>query len=590
MNIHILDEEIIKRIAAGEVVERPASVVKELVENALDARAKKISLELRGAGRLLIRLGDDGMGMEKEDLLISVQRHTTSKIQRVEDMDAITSLGFRGEALYSIAAVSRMEITTRTKDSVVAHRLRVEGGKVLDCLEVGAPVGTTVEIRDLFWNTPARLKFLKSPQTELNHVFEVMAHHALARSDVGFQLRECERSLMDVAPNQDLLSRIKNIYQGLGEEWMGLDFKGETLQVKGYVSHPKMARGDRSYQFFFVNGRPVKSPALSYALEASFHSLLPEAKRPLAFLLIQIDPREVDVNVHPAKREVRFKSPSIVQDQLREAVRRALSISYAPSSPSTPSVWPDRVREAVGTYFQSQSHSSEMKESPAPRLWVKSMDRHGSGKSEGALSQEAALENFPQRVRSFRVLGCFDDLYWVIEWEDGLSLMDQHAAHERVLYEKYLKDWRSRKLEVQPLLLPTNFELAREDHGLLLEHQGLLKNLGFGLEEFGDGALLINQVPSYCQTQQLKELILDILDDLKTLRKTFSFNESQLEEKIMLRACKSAVKAHDTMTSEEIERLVDDLLTLELPYTCPHGRPTLIKFTANDLAKMFKRK
>ena len=586
MKINRLPEEIVKRIAAGEVVERPASVVKELLENALDAQGKRIDLEIKGAGRLLIRITDDGTGMDQEDLILAVERHTTSKIGTLEDIDRITSLGFRGEALYSIAAISKMDITTRTAESAIGHRLRVHGGQVQEVTPLGAPVGTTIEVRDLFWNTPARLKFLKSSTTEINHIFETVALYSLTKPDVAFRLREGEKFLLDLARAQSLLARIQALYQGLGEDWIEVNSNTDSIRVKGYVGHPKMSRADRSYQFFFVNQRPVRSPTMSYALEAAFHSLVPEGRHPVLFIFIELDPASIDVNVHPAKREIRFHRAQWVQDELREAVRKALSGYYSGSIavPSTSKeFWADRVKDSIQSYFESQS---KMKSS-YPQAMPKHYEHEKVGtriQKSGDLDQTLNIELPP-----FKVLGCFDDLYWVIQLRDGLALIDQHAAHERVLYEKYLRDWRQKKVEAQVLLIPGNFELSKEDHNLTKEHQGILKDLGFGIEEFGPSSILVSQVPAYCETHQLKGLLLDILDDLKTLRKTTSVGETQLEERIILRACKSAVKAHDTMTFEEIQRLFEDLLASELPFTCPHGRPTLIKFTGTDLAKMFKR-
>ncbi|MBI1870961.1 MAG: DNA mismatch repair endonuclease MutL [Chlamydiae bacterium] len=594
MKIHRLPEEVAKRIAAGEVVERPFSVVKELLENALDAGAKRIDLQIKGAGRLLIRITDDGCGMDQEDLKIAIHRHTTSKIGTVEDIEAITSLGFRGEALYSIAAVSKLDIVSSTRDAGMGHRLRSEGGQILHLEEAGASVGTTVEVRDLFWNTPARLKFLKSASTEVNHIFETVAHHALARPEIGFRLEADGKILMDLNHTHDLLSRIKELYEGLGEDWIKVAFEDPSIQIRGFLAHPKMSRANRSHQFFFVNRRPVKALALGYGLEAAFHSLVPEGRHPVGFIFLELDPGAVDINIHPAKREIRFHRSSWVQDSLREAVRRALSEGFASGSPNS-TVWPEKVRDAVSDFLQRPSVSSRPSYGSKPifqnheKIFSSSLDPQ----KEGVHASTFQIQTFPddlERSHAFRVLGCLDSLYWVIQWPDRFSLVDQHAAHERVLYERYLKDWKNHKLEVQPLLIPATFELSKEDHSVMLEYQETLRELGFGLEEFGENSILVNQVPAYCQTHELKGLILDLLDDLKTFRKTPAYGEHRLEERIILRACKSAVKAHDSMSSQEIERLIEDLLSLELPYTCPHGRPTLIQLTADDLAKMFKRK
>lgn len=603
MKIRRLSEEIVKRIAAGEVVERPASVVKELVENALDAQAQRIEVEIKGAGRLLIRVTDDGEGMDKEDLGLAAQRHTTSKIETTEDIDHITTLGFRGEALYSIAAVSRLEITSRTHSNPIGYRLLAEGGKVLECSEAGAPAGTQMQVQDLFWNTPARLKFLKSPNTEINHIFETMALYSLVRPDVGFRLKDGDKILLDVDASGDLLKRIQSLYQGLGQKWIPIHSVREGMTVTGYLGHPEMSRANRSFQFFFVNRRPVKAPALSYAIEASFHSLVPESRHPIAFVMMDMDPESMDINVHPAKKEIRFHRTQWVQDQLREAIRQSLSSFYSATAPSenilksSSVAYPEiservsQVKESIQTYFKNQGRSHSFS---------------AQGKRPLSFESLAPMENFipsSERVHSkipqpsfenpehyFKALGCFDHLYWVIQLKDGLALMDQHAAHERVLYEKYLRAWKEKRIEVQSLLLPVGLDLVKEDQAAVKEHESILKDLGFAIEEFGPSSILISQVPAYCQTHQLKEMILDIFDDLKTLRKTTAFTEIELEEKIILRACKSAVKAHDAMKLEEIERLIEELFQSELPYTCPHGRPTLIKFTGTDLAKMFKRK
>jgi DNA mismatch repair protein MutL len=374
------------------------------------------------------------------------------------------------------------------------------------------------------------------------------------------------------------MARIQTLYQGLGDDWIEINSSTDSIRVKGFVGHPKMSRTGRSYQFFFVNQRPVRSPVLSYALEAAFHSLVPEGRHPVLFIFLELDPSGLDINVHPSKREIRFHKSQWVQDELREAVRKALSSYYSNSysvSASGKEIWTDRVKDSIHSYFQSQSEKSG---SPYPEVFPPPQ--------KISVDRPSFLDvNLP----SFQILGCFDDLYWVIQLKDGLAFIDQHAAHERVLYERYLRDWRQRKLEIQALLLPVNFDLSKEDMSFLKEHQELLKNLGFGIEDFGVSSILISQVPAYCETHLLKELVLDILDDLKTLRKTASVGEARLEERVILRAWKSAVKAHDTMTSDEIQRLIRDLFSSELPYTCPHGRPTLVKFTESELAKMFKR-
>ncbi len=605
MNIHRLNPEIVKRIAAGEVIERPASVVKELVENALDAKAKHINLEIKGAGRLLIQMTDDGVGMDEEDLKLSIQRHTTSKIMNVEDIDCIRTLGFRGEALYSIAAVSKLEITSRTPQNSVGTRLRSEGGEILDITEVGAPTGTQIQVRDLFWNTPARLKFLKSPNTEVSHIFETLALYALVHPEVAFRFKEGDKTWLDVEGSSDLLKRVQNLYQGLGSEWIPIQASWDDIKITGYIGHPKMSRANRAFQFFFVNGRPVKAPALSYGLEAAFHSLVPEGRHPIAFVMIEMNPETMDINVHPAKKEIRFHKTQWVQDQVREAIRQALSQHYSsntqalPNCENTSKAYPEisqrafKVKESIQSYFKSED--KENSTFPSNRIYRDSTPSQPLFKGESlssiasSLSKNNPIPSGKDRFY-FKALGCFDNLYWAIQLKDGLALMDQHAAHERVLYEKYLRAWREKRVEIQSLLLPINLDLSKEDMALIQEHISTLKDLGFIIEEFGPSSILISQVPTYCQTHQLKEMIVDILDDLKTLRKTLSYSETELEEKIILRACKSAVKAHDVMKLEEIERLIEELFSSELAYTCPHGRPTLIKFTASDLDKMFKRK
>jgi len=586
MKVRRLSEELVKRIAAGEVIERPASVVKELIENSLDAGARKIQILIKGAGRLLIRISDDGDGMSKEDLLLSVERHTTSKIKTIEDIDQISSLGFRGEALYTIAAVSKLEITTCERDAQHGYVLKAMAGTIQDISETGSPSGTTVEVKDLFWNTPARLKFLKSPNTEMNHIFETVAMHCLARPDVGFRLTDGEKVLIDTAPGQDLLARIRSLYEGLGDQWVKLDYQGPQMGVTGFAGHPAMSRGDRSFQQFFVNQRPVKSPALGFSVESAFHSLVPEAKHPIFFIFITVHPQTVDVNVHPSKREIRFHKTQEVQDQLREAVRSSLSKHFtAPyqGAEAGKEAYLDRVKESITSYFgKADSSYSGQDRKYTPLAVHPSKERY----SEAASMTAMMPKEDPFYVKA---LGCFDNLYWAVLLEDGMALMDLHAAHERVLYEKFLSSWRQHRLAIQSLLIPATFELSKGDFSVFKEHQKVLQDLGFGIEEFGDSSVIISQVPQYCEIHSLKDLFLGIIDDLKTFQKTTFVGESQLEEKIILRACKSAVKAHDPLSAVEIERLVRDLFSLELPYTCPHGRPTFLKFTGSDLAKMFKR-
>lgn len=574
MNIRRLSEDIVRKIAAGEVIERPASVVKELVENSVDAGAQRIEVDVKGAGRLLIRVADDGCGMDAQDLRVCIERHTTSKIHTPGDIDRIATLGFRGEALFSIAAVSRLQIVSRARDSAVGHRLCSEAGSPAGLSETGSPPGTAVEVRDLFWNTPARAKFLKSAGTEMNHIFQTVTAYCLARPQLAFQLREADRVLVDLAPDQNLIHRIQSLYRALGESWIPVEFQDDSIRVYGCIGHPRMSRADRVYQFLFVNGRPVKSPALTYALAAAYHSLLEHNRHPVACLMVEVDPESVDVNIHPAKREVRFHRTHEVQNFLREALRRSLSRHYSPpriEAPVENDRGQDRVRDAMDKYFASYPVAAQNRVFPQ-------LLQHDPSEPSSSVALQA------------RPLAAYDELYWAVLLHDGFAFMDQHAAHERVLYERFLRDWRSAAVRVQPLLLPETVELTQEDLALLQEVQAALKALGFTVEEFGSGTVLVSQVPAYCQTCRLKDLLGDILDDLRTYRRTESVAEGTLEERIILRACKSAVKAHDAMTPEEIRKLLDDLFALELPYTCPHGRPTLIKFTASDLAKMFQRK
>ena len=560
--IHLLSEHVANQIAAGEVVERPASVVKELVENALDADARRITVTIKAGGRSAIVVADDGFGMGRDDALLALERHATSKIAQAEDLHSIRSLGFRGEAVPSIAAVSRFTLTSRERGALAGTQIEIAGGKIISVADVGTAEGTTVEVRNLFFNLPARRKFLRSEQTETAHIEHIVTLCALAHPTVAFRLVVEERTRFDLAPARELAGRLRELYgHQLVEQLLPLAGQG----IHGFVGKPGISRADRSQQHIFVNGRPVESRGINYALLEGYHTGLMKGKFPVTFLFLEINPELVDVNIHPAKREVRFRDEYAVRQCVIDAVRQALAPVGPTFQPVTSTGWPQPAMPAPVPVTATQT--------ALPAL-------------ETASANSATVET---EDGQWRVLGALGRLYVLIESPEGLVLMDQHAAHERVLFERMLKELTVENAPAQKLLLPVTLELEARDAEFLAGNLKTLHKLGLGVSEFGERTFLIDAVPPYFKLDNLAQTFRDIVDELRQTGEQVHARRLG-EDKIATTVCRHAVKAHDPLQGEELRALLRQLHQCDLPYTCPHGRPTLIQISYAELEKKFGRK
>lgn len=589
--IHLLSELTANQIAAGEVVERPASVVKELVENSLDAGATQIDLRIQGGGRSLIQVTDNGFGMSKDDALLCLERHATSKIKTGEDLKSLLSYGFRGEAIPSIASISHFRLKSCEPQAVAGTEIQVDGGKIVSVQEVGMAQGTQIEIRSLFYNLPARRKFLKTEATELAHVQQQVIYSALARPDVGWKLVYEDQTPKIWASGQDLNRRCAAIF---GEAWikemMVVDYRVGGYRLRGLVGRPGMSRSNRSEEFFFVNQRPVDSKALHYGLLEGYHNSLMKGRYPMCVLFFEIDPAEVDVNIHPAKREVRFHQDYGVRQFVVEAIQKTIRGHEAGPTPIY----------APTASTSSMPPSQEKAEFSFPRTERSSVSSSGSQEitrpmdlgleTEKTYTPSATSDlSVPFKELSIRVTGCIGNLYLTGECPEGLILIDQHAAHERVWFEKLLKQVKDNQVQSQKLLLPVTLQVTPTEADFLTRELEDLNQVGLGISLFGNHSFLIDSIPALFRTRNIESFVRHLLNDLQAEGGETRKKRLLSEETIAKKACRQAVKASDPLKPQEWNQLVTDLLQCEFPYTCPHGRPTLILMKWNELDRKFGR-
>ncbi len=613
--IRILPDEVANRIAAGEVIERPASVVKELIENAVDAGAARIAVRVRQGGRRLIQVADDGCGMDREDALLCIEAHATSKIRGPEDIERIATLGFRGEALPSIASVSRFRLQTRPHDAEAGTEIRVEAGNLRDVRDCGCAPGTTVWVESLFYNLPARRKFLRSAATESAHIQETVLLQALAHTRVGFELTMDGRRTLAASARDDLAARVFRLLgRDAADAMLPVEYEEEGIRVSGFAARPGFTRSSRREQRFFVNGRPAEVDTAYFGLRDAYHTLVMKGRYPPAVLFLELDPKRVDVNVHPAKREVRFRDPRAVGRVIAAAVRRALreaaiSGGAGPEQPEWPRPRPtaDLPTPAAPGLWEERAPAPE----PGPADSAPPADSAGSspprpvpeapagvpepaadipkpiGPPHGGIHGPSPSAAVRPEIARLRILGAFQNLYLVAESESGLVLIDQHAMHERILFERLLAAARAGPDMQQPLLLPVTVHLAPADSAFLLRHIEQFQKIGFAVEPFGGDTVLITAVPPGLPQENLAGLLRDMLDEL---RESPSAVARPDEVRIAQAACKHAVRARDPLEPEEIRELLRALARTEMPYTCPHGRPVMIKITLEELEKRFGRR
>jgi DNA mismatch repair protein MutL len=592
VGIHLLSPEVSSQIAAGEVIERPASVVKELMENALDAEATSISVTISDAGRRLIEIADNGSGIASGELKLALARHATSKLGRAEDLFHIETLGFRGEALASIASVSRLTITSKVADSQTGARVRVEGGHAGKVEAVGAPAGTVVRVEDLFYNVPARLKFLKTPVTERRAIDALLTRYALAYPRVRFRMDEDGRVILQTSGDGDRRAILATLY-GVEAAKQLLEIQAEEgdIRLTGYISPVALTRSNRKDITIFVNGRWVQDTPLTTALLQAYHTLLMVGRYPLGAIFIGIAPEEVDVNVHPAKAEVRFKDQDRIFGFVQRAIRRGL-LAYTPVPSMAPpaslaagwSAGPHEARQ-VGIDW-TLAHDTQ----PAPEA----ANGEPSTGGPAAIPSSSVPAQAPERpdaggqVPLLRLIGQVGGTYIVAEGPDGLYLVDQHAAHERILFEKLMAQHDQNRIPAQALLTPATVTLPHASASLLASQLRVLAHLGFQVEEFGPETFQVRAMPAMFAGSDpvaaLRAVVEDFEEDEQPL-------QDEVEKKLAARVCKRmAVKAGQTLSPEEQRALITDLEQCESPRTCPHGRPTMIHLSVETLERQFGRK
>ena len=659
--IQVLDQITIDKIAAGEVIERPASIVKELVENSIDAKAASVTVEIQDGGISLIRVTDNGSGIEREDIRNAFLRHSTSKIRKVEDLAHIASLGFRGEALSSISAVTRTELITKTKEDTFGTRYVIEGGVEQSLEDAGAPDGTTFLVRQLFYNVPARRKFLKTPMTEAGHVQDLLMRLALSHPEVAFTFINNGQTKMRTSGNGKLKDVIYSIYgREAAANLIELDYSMDGLVMKGYLGKPVITRGNRNFENYFVNGRYVKNAMLSKAIEDAYKDFLMQHKFPFVVIHFQVDGEKIDVNVHPTKMEMRFQRQQDVYNLVYEGVHRTLlepelipqveapapKVISQPKSESPfllkPKTAPQpmekkpeekeephdeayfmkKMKERVLSYhqrnssaevakkeqiFRPQAQAERIKDALARAKEVEKQPQKQAEEQPELIRETPVYETKPvteekaeqlnlfeehllkrEKKAEYKLIGQVFETYWLVEFENSLYIIDQHAAHERVLYERTLKEMKNREFTAQYLSPPIILSLSMQEAQVLNENMDRFTRIGFEIEPFGGEEYAVRAIPDNLFGIAKKELLLEMLDDLTDGIST-SMTPELIDEKVASMSCKAAVKGNNRLSAQEADALIGELLLLENPYHCPHGRPTIIAMTQRELEKKFKR-
>ena len=649
--IAVLDQNTIDKIAAGEVVERPSSVVKELVENAIDAGATAVTVEITDGGKKLIRITDNGSGMEEEQIPLAFLRHATSKIEKVEDLEHIASLGFRGEALSSIAAVSQVELITKTPSAISGNRYVIEGGMEHSLEELGAPEGTTFLVRNLFYNTPARSKFLKSDSTEANYIHTLMEQLALSHPEISFKYIQNKQVKLHTSGNYSVRDVIYSVYgRDIAKALLEVEWENSFMKITGFVGKPEIARGNRSFENYYINGRYVKNNIITKAIENAYKVFLMQHKFPFVSLRMEMEGNDLDVNVHPAKREVRFAREQEVYDAVYDTVHTALTrremipkVTLGTDEPvkkeaketvksaAVPEPFEQKRREQIykagaarslvrespvftpleETFFEGTlKKNQELDEAKSRQAAVppskpeKELEKKPEIRSEvnpeekqpelrRSEPEPKQLELFEEKLLSpqsrsrIRMIGQVFDTYWLAQFEDKFYIIDQHAAHEKIYYERLVRKFREHSIDSQYLTPPLIVSLNMQEEEVLNANRDYFEKFGFEIEHFGGREYCISAVPSNLYGLTEEELFLEMLDQLESdhSKDTLDIFASRLATM----ACKAAVKGNNRLSMEEAEKLLDELITLENPYHCPHGRPTIISMTKTEMEKKFKR-
>jgi DNA mismatch repair protein MutL len=612
--IRVLSDNIANKIAAGEVVERPASVVKELLENSLDAGASDIRIDVENAGRRMLRITDDGCGMLRDDALLAFERHATSKLHDVKDLDSIATLGFRGEALPSIASVSRLTLETRAEEESTGTRIEMAGGKMLSCEEIGAVRGTIITVRDLFYNVPARKKFLRSEQTELAHIASLVTHYSLAHPAKSFELRNGATNLLNVTPVDTLRERVFQVFGtqildeliDLGRVEKLVPFDPETDPVRfcleGFVSRPQVQKNNRNSIFIFVNGRLIRDRLLLHALSSAYFNLMPTGCFPFALVFLSCDAGQVDVNVHPAKTEVRFHHQTVVHDFVRDGIRdRLIESRPAPAFEVAPSVQPaaympyseftqrmqDTELEPPTFVLRAEPGPAprfEFTETPAPAAIAKVPDTHGEFPAEAIGDHPASLTS----LRDLRPLGQLHNSFILAVGRDGLWIIDQHVAHERILFERVLRQMASGRVEVQTLLMPVVIDLTAGQQIEYARIAGELSAAGFETEPFGNRTIAVKAAPAAVPPGCLEQVIFEILEIAERELRTVSLEAFRRGMAASI-ACRAAIKINTPLDATKMEWMIRELAATDYPMACPHGRPIALQYSTKEILKAFHR-
>ncbi|MCI5891055.1 MAG: DNA mismatch repair endonuclease MutL [Lachnospira sp.] len=649
MSIQVLDQETINKIAAGEVIERPSSVVKELVENAIDAGATAVTIEIKDGGISFIRITDNGSGISKDDIPMAFLRHSTSKIKSIEDLMNVSSLGFRGEALSSIAAVSQVELITKTADDFTGSRYVIEGGNEISLEEVGAPDGTTFIVRNLFYNTPVRRKFLKTAATEAGYVNALIEHLSLSHPDISFRFINNNQNKLHTSGNMNLKDIIYGVYgRDITSNLMEISGKTQDVEIKGFIGKPVICRGNRGYENYYINGRYIKSSIITKAIEEAYKGYIMPHNYPFTAIHFKINPSIMDVNVHPTKMELRFSKNEFVYRFVLETVKECLANRELAARVKLPdpvkqqqfTKSPENIKQTEKSYVQENTDSKPYQ---APRIEPPRESFYNS--TESSVKQKTVNENQttgfiknitdytkmpPTRLpepfeikrsdemikedkkiyeaekkqeaeqlsmfdtplmsekakADYRIIGQLFETYWLIEYEDKFYMMDQHAAHEKILYERFMNHLKVKDMDTQMIMPPVIIELNMQQEDAYKRNKQAFSRLGFEIEEFGGNAYKVNGLPAGLPNINLKQMLIDMIDGLTDDNST---DLDIITERVATMSCKAAVKGNNKLSFEEAKELIEELMQAENPYNCPHGRPTLIVMSKYEVERKFKR-
>lgn len=592
--IRLLDKSVSDKIAAGEVIERPISIVKELVENALDAGADSVVVEIKNGGKSYIRVTDNGCGIPSEEAETAFLRHATSKISTAADLDAIDTLGFRGEALASIAAVTRTEVITKTKGSKTGTRLILHGGRVITKEKTGCPDGTTIIVTDLFYNTPARLKFMKTDSAESGLIIDFMSQMALAYKDVKFRLINNGRILFSTQGDGNRLNTILRVYHDVDSRNMvPVCHSEDGISVDGYISTPAFSKTTRGSQIYFVNGRVVSSKVIEKGVSEGYRERLFEGRYPVVYLFLHVDPHTIDVNIHPNKREVRFNEESMITDFIARAIRDALSSEDAVVDAGNifkgreNSISSSKVYERV---FEPLREKTEEKQVYIKQI-LSTIENPYKAKTESESESESKIPIYAPKFKPFdfsqlKVTGVIFDTYITAVDESNFYLIDQHAAQERIFYEKLVGEYESAEKVRQPLLVPLVINVSLSVSENSFHWLDALSRMGFTVNEFGPGTFRITEIPMFMELSEAEDFINQFIENIN---ERTDLSNSVVIDKLIMMSCKAAVKANDKLSDGEVKALINDLSSCINPFSCPHGRPTFIRLTRYEIEKMFKR-